>query len=260
MLIARIKKQWPRYIGILMCCVAFASLAMAKEVKPMVHTIELYVRDLCPYCERVELAFEVSEITYEKHIIKRGNQADWMQNTPAQTFPMVRIGEEILFESLVLLDFISELKAQQTATANQQLLPNDLIAKAKQKAWASWFGQFQNKLNMLLVAEHKFELAKGVASLEAELSKAEGMISDAGYFNSDHFAYCDIIMAPVFYRLSVLNQLSSLHLFADKPKVAFWYNTVLASPAVQRVYSSDWRQAYNNMLRQSPGLFADLVE
>lgn len=220
------------------------SFSISKEMP-----IELYVREGCPYCERVELALSLSGLPYTKYDAKDLVKNDWMKtDTPRQAYPMVRIGEVTLFESLVIVDFIAAIQTSNTPQTTQRILPGSALEQAKQRAWGQWLGGFQNISAKLLVARDRYERAKIIAELESQLAKIQPWLDESGYLFGAQFGYAELVIAPLFLRLAQIDGQITLDLFTTKPELQRWYQTVLNSPVIQKVYDADWQSSYQSTI------------
>lgn len=91
--------------------------------------------NICPYVLRVVAALNYLKVPYEIKYIDLENKPDWfVKASPLEKVPILFVGEKVLFESLVILDYVNTLSPV-------SLLPADNLERAMNRARAEFSGE-----------------------------------------------------------------------------------------------------------------------
>lgn len=91
--------------------------------------------NICPYVLRVVAALNYLKVPYEIKYIDLENKPEWfVKASPLEKVPILFVGEKVLFESLVILDYVNTLSPV-------SLLPADNLEKAMNRARAEFSGE-----------------------------------------------------------------------------------------------------------------------
>ncbi|UPW17308.1 glutathione S-transferase family protein [Agarivorans sp. TSD2052] len=207
-------------------------------------TIELISFKLCPFVQRSVITLLHKGIDFNIQYIDLANKPDWfLALSPLGKVPVLKYGEEVLFESAVINEFLDEITAD-------SLMPSDPLQKAKDRAWIEYSSQ-------VLMAQYQVSLAKTPADFDTrllglndKLSRLESLTSEHAYFNGANLALVDTALAPLFTRFAAIKQLFAKDLLADFPRLKALGERLLALPAVQKSVVEDFNQLYAEYLRK----------
>jgi glutathione S-transferase len=91
--------------------------------------------NICPYVLRVVAALNHLQIPYEIKYIDLENKPEWfVKASPLEKVPILLVGDKVVFESLVILDYINTLTPH-------SLLPTDNLERALNRARAEFSGE-----------------------------------------------------------------------------------------------------------------------
>ncbi|XP_063987352.1 pyrimidodiazepine synthase-like [Diachasmimorpha longicaudata] len=134
--------------------------------------LRLYSMRFCPYAQRVHLVLDQKKIPYDVVFINLGDKPDWyLEKNPLGKVPSIELPTgDILFESLLITDYLNEAHAQ------SNLYPDDPLLKAKDKLLIERFNSVISLMYKLYlepsVDRELFEEAlKGLEIFDRELGK-----------------------------------------------------------------------------------------
>lgn len=181
--------------------------------------IIFYTAKVCPYAQRVELAFQEAKADLTRYEINLQNKPDWYATrvNPASKVPAVVYGSPKsnpesptpesakIAESLVLLEFIADLYP------DSGLLPKDPVERARVRFFIDAFSTkvFPHYSAFFFRGEAPDAFLKAVAEIQ-DLLPPNG---DAQFAVGDHFTIADAAIVPFLARWE-------LHLQNDLGKFA----------------------------------------
>jgi glutathione S-transferase len=203
----------------------------------MKQPLELISFKLCPFVQRSIILLEEKGVDYKITYIDLASKPEWfLKISPMGKVPVLKVGENILFESSVINEFIDEY-------VGESLHPNDLIKKAKHRAWIEFSSTMVFDLVKLLQASNETAFEEIYEQFRVKLRKLESEID--GEFFSTKFQLVDIAFAPILLRLQfVKNRVHTC--LAEFPKLQKWSNNVLSRESVKKSFSSDLETIFIN--------------
>jgi glutathione S-transferase len=211
---------------------------------------ELISFKLCPFVQRSVIVLQEKGVDYDIRYIDIRNPPDWFKTlSPMGKVPLLRVGETVLFESAVIMEYLDEVNPP-------SLHPADPLQKAQNRAWIE-FG------SSLLMCQFNMVTASDQAACEAAEGDLRGKLQllarqiQGPYFNGDTFCLVDAAYAPLLMRLALLEEWSALGLFEGNEVLQKWSTALLARPSVQRSVVSELPELYRNMIGNSGGYGAE---
>ena len=175
--------------------------------------IELISFKICPFVQRSVITLNKKGIDYKITYIDLADKPDWfLKLSPLGKVPVLKHGDEVLFESAVINEYLDEITPD-------QIMPTQPLQKAKDRAWIEYLSQVTMNQYMLMVAKDPdaYEIQK--SALAEKLQRLEDTVAQTGYFNGDKFSLVDSAFAPVLTRLVIVKKLTSDDLLAGLPKL-----------------------------------------
>ena len=116
---------------------------MNTPLKPKLVSFEI-----CPFVQRSLILLLEKKIDYDITYIDLRNKPDWfLEISPFGKVPVLQIGEEVIFESNVILEYLDEAYPK-------TFHPADLIIKAKNRAWSEFASQlFMTQFQLVMQSE-----------------------------------------------------------------------------------------------------------
>ena len=188
---------------------------------------------LCPFVQRAVIALEEKRVKYELEYIDLADPPTWFTEiSPFGKVPLLMVGEDVLFESAVILDYLDDVYAP-------RLHPVDPLRRAQHKAWIEFSSGLLGEQHGLCAAyrERLESFKAGLARLTRPL--------DAGSFGGEEgFSMVDAAFAPLFMRHELLcRSRSELREIYPEP-VGVWADRLLQRPSVSDSVGDDFADRY----------------
>ncbi|XP_078040829.1 pyrimidodiazepine synthase [Augochlora pura] len=199
--------------------------------------IRLYSMRFCPYAQRIHLVLDAKQIPYDVVYINLMNKPQWfLEKSPYGKVPCIEMdGEETLYESLIIADYLDEVYPQ------NKLYPNNPLAKAKDKLLIEKFNSvistiYKLYLNTSTVRDVFEEALKGLELFERELTTR-----NTAFFGGHSPGMLDFMIWPWWERAGVLNILRGEQYVIPQnrfKKLLEWRSAMKENPAVKNSYCS----------------------
>ena len=161
--------------------------------------LELISFKLCPFVQRAIIILKRQKIDYDITFINPMDPPDWFKAiSPTGQVPLLKADDEVIFESSVISEFANDI-------SENDLHPSNAIQKAKNRAWIQFSSSMFDDLFNLVTGD-KETYAKAKESLFAKFAKVEVVKGTGTFFNGADFAMIDAAFAPIFMRLSWINE------------------------------------------------------
>lgn len=212
--------------------------------------LELISFKLCPFVQRTIIVLKQKQMDFDITYIDINDPPEWFKSlSPLGQVPVLKVGDEVLFESSVIQEYVDEITPP-------SLHPSNPLTKAKNRAWIQFGGD-------ILMANHAMNMAKDETLatekrqlITSKLAQLEQQHSGEKFFNGNDFNLVDAAFAPMLMRLDFLNTLTGDDLLANTPKLKQWQTDLLAMPAVQDSVVPGIIKMYRGMLQHFDGFVA----
>ncbi len=206
--------------------------------------IELISFNLCPFVQRSVITLLEKNIDFKITYIDLANKPDWFLDiSPLGKVPVVRYGDEILFESAIINEFLDEV----TPPA---LMPSDPLQKAKDRAWIEYSSQIIVDQFLMTTASNQQDYEKHSNSLEEKLLRLEAVVNSNGFFNGSSFSLVDTALAPVFTRFSIIARQFDQDFVSKHKKLAALSERLIHLDSVQKSVIADFESVYVDYLQE----------
>jgi glutathione S-transferase len=192
------------------------------------------------------IPFEVTEIDLK-------NKPDWfLKISPYGKVPVLQHGEEVLYESAVINEYLDEV------FPDVRMLAEQPAARAHMRIWIDFCNtRVQPGLVGLLRAEPDDFPAKAKA-FEETLAMLEEYLERTGmpdpFFAGRAFTLVDATYAPAFERFAVLPHLRGYEIPGRFARVRRWIATLAAHPSVQATATP-----YEDLVRNYLGFLPEQI-
>ncbi len=217
---------------------------MNTTIKPKLISFEI-----CPFVQRAVILLLEKDIDFDITYIDLKNKPDWfLAISPFGKVPVLQIGEEVIFESSVIVEYLDE------AYPNS-FHPKDLVIKAKNRAWTEFASQmFMTQFQLVMQpTQADFDLKK--SELIAQLEKLES-IPQGPYFNGKNPSLVDFNFAPFFLRLDLLKDYIDLDVKAQFPKLAVWSAEILSRKSTSSSVPEGFTELFKAYVKKSGSYLA----
>ncbi|MDH3389701.1 MAG: glutathione S-transferase family protein [Gammaproteobacteria bacterium] len=192
----------------------------------------------CPYVQRAVITLKHKNIDFDITYIDLADPPGWfLEISPLQKVPVLRVDDEILFESAVINEYLDEI-------TGGDLQPRDPLARAKNRAWIEFASDMLGNLYMMKMSKDQERYDKYRGRLVSQLQRVEKRLGDGPWFNGAEFSLADTAFAPLFRQNSVAGGKLSVIDPQTMPKVSAWAERLLALPEVRDSVVDEFEDLY----------------
>ena len=173
----------------------------------------------------------VKQVEFEVTYVNLREKPDWfLEISPHGKVPVLKVDDEILFESNAIAEFLDEQVAP-------PLHPADPFKRARNRAWTDFVPDFSKAINGIGYAKTKDAVDKGLEDAQKPLARLERALAtergnDGPYFNGDKLCLVDAAYGPIFQRFAKVEKVLETGLFKGFPLVQAWSDALLANETV----------------------------
>ena len=213
-------------------------------------TPQLISFDVCPFVQRSAIALRHKGIPFERIDIDLADKPDWFTAiSPLGKVPVLREGDEVLFESAVINEYLDE-------TRGEPLMPTDPLARAKHRAWIEVGSAVLGSQYMMSIADSDEAWATHRDAIATRLGHVEQALGEGPYFAGSAFSLVDTAWAPFFTRLALLDERKPSGLLDAVPKTAAWGAALVGLDAVRASVHDDFDDRFHRYLDRRGGVYA----
>ncbi|MEH6578164.1 MAG: glutathione S-transferase family protein [Amphritea sp.] len=210
---------------------------------------------LCPFVQRAVIALQAKGIEYDVEYIDLAAPPQWFLDiSPLKKVPLLLIGDDVIFESAVINEYIDE------AYANK-LHPQDLVLRAKNRSWIEFGNACMWSVFHLSVKQTQQEIDEVLTDMWSKFDQIERALNATPYFNGFEFSLVDASYAPLFQRLEYLEELTPGIFDKQRhPRINAWKDILLAEAVVKRSTVVDIKALYLESLWKRQGYMARYLD
>jgi glutathione S-transferase len=176
------------------------------------------------------ILLRAKEIEFDVTYINLLDKPDWfLEISPHGKVPILKVGEEILFESNAIAEYLDEV-------VPPRLHPEDPLARARNRAWTDFVPSFAGAMSAIHYSKSKEEMEAALAEAPEKLAKIEGALAGRGndgpYFNGPDIALVDAAYAPFLQRHLFVDRVLKNNIIDDYPLTKAWAETLLGDPRI----------------------------
>jgi glutathione S-transferase len=206
--------------------------------------IELISFELCPFVQRSVITLLKKGIDFKITYIDLDDPPDWfLKISPLGKVPVVRYGDEVLFESAVINEFLDEITPA-------PIMPAEPLHKAKDRAWIEYSSQLIVDQYLMSVADNSSDFEKHSEALIDKLQRLEDTVDGTGFFRGQVFSLVDSALAPLFTRFEIISKQFSKDLISAFPKLAAISQRLLDLDYVQKSVTENFEDVYVGYLKK----------
>ena len=190
------------------------------------------------------------QVEFDVTYINLREKPDWfLEISPHGKVPVLVVGEEPLFESNAIAEFLDEM-------VPPRLHPEDPVKRARNRAWTDFVPDFAKALSGIYytktreaVEEGLAEAPKRVARLEEAIGRERG--NDGPFFNGDTLCLVDAAYAPFFQRFEFAERYLDTGFLNSFPLVKAWSDALLSEELVTGSVVSHFEDEFaRNLIRR----------
>lgn len=204
--------------------------------------------DLCPYVQRAAIVLREKNVPYQRIDIDLTNKPDWFKAiSPLGKVPLLKVGEEVLFESAVIAEYLEE-------TQSPALHPADPLEKARHRAWIEFGSTILADIWVVETTKDAAAFDAKIALLEQKFARMEAVLGEGPFFAGSSFSLVDAAFAPVFRYFDVFERICDFGVFAEFPKVQAWRKALATRPSVATAVVPDYPERLMRFLGKHDGV------
>ena len=199
------------------------------------------------------------DVEFEVTFINLLEKPDWfLKISPHGKVPVLKIGEDILFESNAIAEFLDE-------TVSPRLHPKDPIERARNRAWTDFVSSFARALNGVYYTKTREEMEDGLAKAPKTIGRLEEALTrqrdlnDGPYFNGPNLSLVDCAYAPFLQRFLIADGYLRTGLLDNFPKVKKWADALLSNETVIGAVAPEFLKEFEESLRRRKFYVASLL-
>ena len=216
--------------------------------------LKLVSHDLCPYVQRAVITLLEKEIPHQRIYIDLANKPDWFrQVSPLGKVPLLKVENEVLFESSVICEYLDEITPDSLHPANP-------LIRAKHRAWIEFGSSILNTIAGFYSAPTEEIFEQKRHDLIDKFTWIERHWQGGSYFAGDTFSLVDAVYGPIFRYFDVFEAIADFNIFANVPNVSTWRQALKVRPSVQDAVIQDYPELLRNFLKSRNSYLSTLIQ
>ena len=208
---------------------------------------------LCPYVQRAAIALTEKGVAFERIYVDLANKPDWFKAiSPLGKVPLLLVGDEVVFESAVILEYLEE-------TLPNPMHPAGPLARARHRGWIEFGSSILNDIWGFYSAPDAAALDAKAESLSRKFDRVEGVLADGPWFAGETFRLVDAAYGPVFRYFDAFDRVGDFGILADKPKVAAWRAALAGRPSVREAVTADYPNRLGAFLKARGSRLSEMM-
>ena len=208
---------------------------------------------LCPYVQRAAIALAEKGVAYERHMIDLGNKPAWFEAvSPLGKVPLLRVGDTVIFESAVILEYLEE-------TAPHPLHPSDPLARARHRSWIAFASSLLNDIAGFYNAAGRDAADAKAAHIAAKFRHLEDELGAGPWFAGGCFSLVDAAFGPVFRYFDVFDRLGDWPFMPASGPLRDWRQALHERPSVRHAVAADYPERLRDFLALRGGYLAQVA-
>jgi glutathione S-transferase len=210
--------------------------------------LELVSHTLCPYVHRAAVMIHEKGVAFERRYIDLKAKPDWfLAVSPRGKVPVLLVDGQPLFESMAIIEFLDE-------TLPPSLLPDEPIARARQRAWVEVANDLSNAQYRLFIAPTPEEQTAAAAALAPILASYEEAIG-TGVIDPLGFSYAHLAVASSVLRFSLVEEELGVRVLQAAPRFETLVRRLALRPSIARTVPDDYATLFVNKMIQRDSLY-----
>lgn len=199
------------------------------------------------------------DVEFEVTYVNLRDKPDWfLKISPHGKVPVLKVNEEILFESNAIAEFLDE-------TVPPRLHPEDPVHRARNRAWTDFVPTFSGALNGIYYTKTRADMEAGLAAAPKTLERLETAIAtgrgnNGPYFNGQELSLVDAAYAPFLQRFLVADGFLKTGLLDGFPLVRQWADALMANETVAGAVAPNFLEEFYGNLKRREFYVATLID
>lgn len=208
--------------------------------------LQLISHPLCPYVQRAAIVLAEKAVPFERLDIDLANKPDWfLRLSPLGKVPLLRVGDEALFESAAIVEYLDE-------THEPRLHPQQPQQRARHRAWMEFASTLLGDISALYrTAPDSF--ADSLQRVRQRLATLEQALGEGPFFAGRDFCMVDAVFAPALRYWEVFDLLEDCRLPPELHRLAAWRSALQRRDSVRQAVTGDYPRRLRDFIESLPG-------
>ncbi|NNE83854.1 MAG: glutathione S-transferase family protein [Alphaproteobacteria bacterium] len=199
------------------------------------------------------------DVEFEVTYVNLRDKPDWfLEISPHGKVPVLKVGDEILFESNAIAEYLDEM-------VEPQLHPVDPIKRARNRAWTDFTPDFSSALGSIGYAKTREDMEKAVADAPIKLQRVEKALAeergnDGPFFNGKELCLVDAAYAPFLQRYRFIDRLLQNDVLKDFPLINAWADALLSDERITGAVPPNFEEEFTAGLIRRETYAATFIE
>ena len=214
--------------------------------------IEIISSQTCPFAQRTRMALIEKQIDFELREIDLQNKPRWFLNiSPYGKVPVVRRGEDVVFESAVINEYLEEVFPE------FPLLPRDPLDRAKARIWIDFANvRFVPHFYKVLLTQdaegqacHREKILEAINHMEFAWLRNR---STGPYWLGEKLTLADLTLYPHLQRFCAIEYYRGFSIPEEANELRAWLAAMAALPSAKAtrrpddIYIRSWKKYADN--------------
>ncbi len=181
--------------------------------------------------QRAVILMRAKGVEFDVTYVNLRDKPDWfLEISPHGKVPVLKVDDEILFESNAIAEFLDEM-------VEPKIHPADPFKRARNRAWTDFVSDFSTAINGIGYAKTREAVEEGLEKARKPVSRLERALAtergnDGPYFNGDRLCLVDAAYGPIFQRFARVEKVLETGLMKEFPLVQAWSDALLVNETV----------------------------
>lgn len=210
---------------------------------------------LCPFVRRSVITMRLKGMDHEVVFVDLADPPDWfLALSPLRKVPLLRVGEQVLFESGVINEYLDEV-------GPGSLHPVEPLEKARHRAWIEFGNQVTWHAFHLTAEKTETDFRRAVDNMWRDFDRLENALTAKPYFNGDELCLVDATFAPLFQQLEHIADLDGDIVNVHRhPRTTAWSRALCDHPVVQGALTEDFLRLYHDLIHRRRGFLSGFLD
>ncbi len=216
--------------------------------------LTLISHTLCPYVQRAAIALAEKHIEFTRVFIDLSDKPDWFKEmSPLGKVPLLQVGDEVIFESAVILEYIED-------TSGHPLHPANALQRARHRSMIEYGSSILNSIAGFYSAGDKERFDKKITELDKRFSWLEGQLTGKIYFSGENFSLVDATFGPVFRYFDLFDQIGDFAILNNRPKISAWRTALAQRASVRHAVVVEYPELLQEFVQNRGSYLSQLLE
>jgi glutathione S-transferase len=189
---------------------------------------------LCPYVQRAAIVLAEKEVPFERRDIDLARKPEWfVRVSPLGKTPVLLVGEEAIFESAVICEYLDD-------TTLPRLHPANALERARHRSWMEFGSSVLSLIGAFYNAPDEQALLARAADIRGRFQQLEAALGPGPFFAGASFSMVDAVFGPVFRYFDVFDTIADFGFWDELPKVRRWREVLARRPSIQNAASPEY--------------------